>query len=471
MGANARLQFLGGVRFSGTVYSSSMQTAPSLSRELIRFALPVLVAQLALMANAVIDTAMAGRLSAVDLAAVGIGAAIMGTVLMSLISVLLAMPPIIAHLYGAGRRAEIGRELHQSVWIALGLAVVAILLLVFPEPFVRLAALQPAVEVKVRAYLSASAWGVPATIALRLFFGLSTGIGRPRPVMTFNLLALGLKVPLNAVFMFGLFGFPALGGPGAAYATAVDQWLMAAAAWGWCLNHAGYTEFRMRAPFAAPDWQAIRAFLKLGLPIGLTFVADVTAFTFMALFIARLGPVVSGAHQIAANLAAAAFMFPLALGNATSALAGHALGAGNRERARRISWRAVRLGVSVGLVISLTCWLGAPWIAALYTTDHAVQAAAIPLIILVGFYHLGDSVQAVAVNALRGYKKSTVPMVIYATLLWGPGLGGGVVLGLTDFFGPARGAAGFWLAAIGALWLVAALMAFYLNRISRVERA
>lgn len=446
-----------------------MQSSPSLSRELLHFTWPVLIAQLAMMANAVIDTAMAGRLSAVDLAAVGIGAAIMATVVMSLISVLLALTPMVAHLYGAGKKDEIGRELHQAVWISFALSAVAILLLVFPEPFIRLAALQPAVEVKVRAYLAASAWAVPASIALRLFFGLSTGIGRPRPVMAFNLLALCLKVPLNALFMYGLLGMPALGGPGAAYATAVDQWVMAAFAWGWCLNHSGYAEFEIRHRFAAPDWAAIRAFLKLGLPIGLTFIADVTAFTLMALFIARLGPVVSGAHQIAANLAAAAFMFPLALGNATAALAGQALGASDRVRARRICWRAIRIGLSVGLMLSLSFWLGAPYIAALYTTDSAVQAAAIPLIILVGFYHLGDAVQAVAVNALRGYKKSTVPMVIYGVLLWGPGLGGGIVLGLTDALGPARGAAGFWLAAIAALWLVAASMAIYLERTSRVK--
>ena len=69
----------------------------------LSLAWPVLVAQLAMMANAVIDTAMAGRLSAIDLASVGIAAAIMATVLMSLISVLLALPPIIAQLYGAGR--------------------------------------------------------------------------------------------------------------------------------------------------------------------------------------------------------------------------------------------------------------------------------------------------------------------------------------------------------------------------------
>src|SRR5512135_535679 len=104
-----------------------MEQPTASTRELVRFAWPMLVAQLAMMGNAVIDTAMAGRLSAIDLAAVGIASSIMATILMSLISVLLAVPPIFSHLYGANRRAEIGREIQQGVWISLALALMAIL--------------------------------------------------------------------------------------------------------------------------------------------------------------------------------------------------------------------------------------------------------------------------------------------------------------------------------------------------------
>jgi MATE family multidrug resistance protein len=444
-----------------------MKKSASITRELVRLAWPILVAQLALMANAVIDTAMAGRLSATDLAAVGIAASIMATVLMSLVSVLLALPPIIAHLYGAGRRAEIGREIHQSIWISLVLAFIAILLLIFPQPFIAISELQPAVETKVRAYLIASAWGVPAIIAIRIFFGLSTGIGRPRPAMMFNLVSLLLKIPLNALFMYGLWGVPALGGPGCAVATAVDAWLMATLAWGWCLNHPDYLQFRIRVRFSAPDMAAIRAFLRLGIPIGVTFVADVTAFTFMALFIARLGPVVSGAHQIAANIAAAAFMIPLSIGNAAAVLVGQAIGSGQPQRARQTCWRAIGLGMLIALFLSLTLWFAAPQIAALYTSDREVRAVAVPLIVLVGFYHLADALQAVSVNALRGYKKSGVPMAIYATGLWVLGLGGGILLGLTNTLGSARGASGFWIAAVGSLWLVAGAVTLYLNIVSR----
>ena len=444
-----------------------MQRPTTSTRELVHLAWPMLVAQLAMMANAVIDTAMAGRLTVIDLAAVGIAASIMATVLMSLVSVLFALPPIIAHLYGANRQDEIGREIHQGMWISLALALVAILLLRFPGPFIAISDLQPAVETKVRAYLAASAWGVPAAFALRMFFAFSMGIGRPHPVMLFNLLSLALKIPLNALFMYGLLGFPALGAAGAAVATSLDAWLMAAFAWFWCLNNPRYAEFDLRRRITAPDFAAIREFLKLGIPIGLTFIADVTAFTFMALFIARLGPVSSGAHQIAANLAALAFMIPLSLGNATSVLVGQALGAAQPERARHICWEAIRLGMSIAIVLSLTFWLGAPYIAAFYTNDLQVQAIAIPLILMVGLYHLGDALQAVTVNALRGYKNSVVPMVIYTVTLWVPGLGGGIVLGLTNFVGPARGAPGFWLAAIASIWLVGGLMAIYLNYTSK----
>lgn len=440
---------------------------PSSARALLNIAWPMLVAQLAMMANAVIDTAMAGHLTAIDLAGVGIAASIMATVLMSMISVLLALPPLIAHLYGAGRQHEIGREIHQSAWISLVLASLTMLLLAFPGPFIAISNLQPAVEEKVRAYLSYSAWGVPTLFALRIFYGLATGIGKPRPVMVFNLLSLTLKIPLNAIFMYGWLGMPELGGPGCAVATAVDAWLMAFIAWNWALRQPGYQAFGLRRRFTPPERAAIIEFLKLGIPIGLTFIADVTAFTFMALFVARLGPYASGSHQIAANLAALAFMVPLSLGNATAVLVGQALGAHQQERARHISWEGIRLGMAIAIALCVIYWFGAPLIATFYTSDIKVQQLAIPLIQMVGIYHLGDALQAVSVNALRGYKKSVIPMIIYTVILWGPGLGGGILLGLTNALGPARGTAGFWYAGIASIWLVGAAMAFYLYIVSR----
>ena len=96
---------------------------------------PVLIAQLATMAYAVIDTIMTGRAGTDDLAAVGIGASIYFSVFVALMGVLLAVSPIVAHLVGAERHGEIGEQVRQAGWLALGLAVVSILLFRFPEPF------------------------------------------------------------------------------------------------------------------------------------------------------------------------------------------------------------------------------------------------------------------------------------------------------------------------------------------------
>ena len=123
--------------------------------------------------------------------------------------------------------------------------------------------------------------------------------------------------------------------------------------------------------------------------------------------------------------------------------------------------------MTIAIVLCLILWLGAPYIAAFYTTDLQVQAIAIPLIVMAGLYHMGDALQAITVNALRGYKNSVVPMVIYTVTLWLPGLGGGIVLGLTNIFGPARGAPGFWIAAIASIWMVGGLMAIYLDSTSK----
>jgi len=435
-------------------------------RNLLHLTWPVLIAQLALMANSVIDTVMAGRLSAVDLAAVGIGGSIYIAIFVSVMGVLLALTPTVAHLYGAARHQEIGEELRQSAWVSLLLSVIVIFLLRHPEPLLALSQLTPAVEVKVRAYLDALSWSVLPALLFRIFYGFSTGIGKPRPVMVFNLVGVALKVPLNAIFMYGALGFPALGGPGCAVATALISWLTCLLAWTWCGNTEEYRRYSLFARVSPPSVARLWNLLKLGLPIGATFFVDVTAFTFMALFIARLGPVVSAAHQIAANLAALSFMLPLALGNAASVLAAQALGAGELRRARHAGWTAIAVSAGFGIAGSLILAWAAPGIAGLYSSDPEVRLVASTLIAYVAVYHFFDALQAVAVNVLRGYKKTTVPMVIYVVALWGVGLGGGYLLAFTDTLAAPMGARGFWLAALLSLALAGSLVTAYFLRVS-----
>ena len=237
-------------------------------------------------------------------------------------------------------------------------------------------------------------------------------------------------------------------------------------AWLWCARWDEYREFGLFARWSWPDGRHLKEFLTLGLPIGATFLVDVTAFTFMALFIARLGPIASGAHQIAANLAVLCFMLPTSIGYAAGVLSGQALGAQKPGEARRIGLHGLALGMGCAAALAAALALGHEALARFYTEDVQVQVLASQLILLVALYHLTDGLQTVAVNLLRGYKKATATMVIYAVALWGIGLPSGVALGLGDFFGPPLGPAGFWLAATAALTIAGIAVAGYWFRIS-----
>jgi MATE family multidrug resistance protein len=435
----------------------------SILRRVIRLAWPVLVAQVAVVGSGVIDTVMAGRLSALDLAAVGVGAAIYITVFMIAMGVLMALTPTVAQHFGAGRYREIGEDVRQCGWLALLLSAVGVLLLRHPEPFILLAQLTPAMEEKVRAYLEAVSWGIAPGLAFRIFYGFMSGIGRPRAIMAFNLAGLAAKVPLNALYMYQL----GMGATGCAASTATISWLTAILAWSWCARQQDCAEFGVLSRLTLPKPRAMLELARLGLPIGLTLLVDVTAFTFMALFIARLGPTMSAAHQVTANLTILVFMIPLSIGHASLVLVGHALGAGDPVTARRTGLMGIALGLAVSALVSVGLWLGAERIAALYTPDSEVRAVAAGLIAIVAAYHVVDALQCVVVNVLRGYKRTVVPMAIYVASLWGVGLGGGYLLGLTERIGPARGAAGFWLAATASLLVAGTLVLAYFLKVAR----
>ena len=444
-----------------------------IARGIVRLAWPVLVAQLAVIASGVLDTVMSGRYSAVDLAAVGIGASVYFSVFIGLMGVVVALSPIAAQLYGAKQHARIGEETRQTVWLALGLAAFGVLLLAFPDPFLRLSSAPAEVEVRTRAYLQGIAWALPAMLLFRVFFALTTAVSRPRAVMLINLVYLAVKAPLNAVFIYGALGAPELGGPGCAVATAISSWLICVMAWTYCAKHPFYRDFGVFARWSWPDPRAIWNHLKLGVPMGLTFFVEVTSFTFMALFLARLGAATSAGHQIAANVTAVIYMFGLAVGNATAVLTAQAIGAGSPNEARHTGLTGMGIMFCISACAGVTIFLAARSIVFLYTRDPAVQQIATQLLAFIAFYQLFDTAQVVIVNALRGYKIAFMPMLVYTVALWGVGLGGGYLLGLTRFdaadalgLSTPMGAAGFWLAGILSLVVAAGILFAYFLRIS-----
>jgi len=449
-----------------------------LAIDIYRLAWPVLIAQLAVMAYAVIDTIMAGRFATEDLAAVGIGASIYFSVFVALMGVLLAVSPIVGQLLGARHYADIGEQVRQGMWLTVTLALLSVVVFRYPEPFLVLSGPSPEVADKVRAYLAIAAWGAPAGLAFRLFASYTTAISLPRIMMALNLLGLLLKVPLTWVFVFGHLGSPAMGSAGCALSTTLVNWIVAILAWAYCGLSPAYRRHGVFAHWSWPRLDDQRRLFALGIPIGLTFLVDVTAFTFMALFVARLGAVNSAAHQIASNVAAVMFMLPLAVGNGVGVLVAQAIGGRKFAIARATGVTGIALALILAALSGLTLALGAVAIAAFYTSDDTVRAIAATLLVLVAGYHVFDALQVVTVSALRGYKRAVVPMLINAAGLWGVGLAGGYVIGLTDALDLSAigivtplGVSGFWMAAIAGLLVAGVGIVIYFFAVSSPAHA
>ncbi len=439
-------------------------------RRITELAWPVLIGQLAVIAFGVLDTAMAGRASAADLAAIGLGGSIYVTVYISLMGVLQALSPIAGQLYGAQRYGEIGEEVRQAVWLGLVLAAIGMLILWFPAPLLHLADATPELAEKATAYLRYEALALPAALGFRIYSALNNALSRPVMVTVLQLAGLAIKFPLNALFLYGGMGVPAMGGPGCALASMIISWLWFVAAAAILMRNPAYKPFAIFTHYSPPNRARLWALVRLGVPMGFTYLIEITSFTLMAIFIARLGTVVLAGHQIAANLGAVAYMVPLSLSIATSTLAAQSIGARDRVAARRISLNGIKLAVMCAVIVGAAVLFLRRELVSLYTHDDTVLAIAVPLLPFIAFYQMFDALQVMTAFILRAYKIALIPTVIYALSLWGVGLGGGYVLGfglLGDIAAALRGAAGFWAANGLSLMVAGALLVSYFNRVSR----
>ncbi|WP_425260934.1 MATE family efflux transporter [Rubrivivax sp. RP6-9] len=447
------------------------------ARRIARLAWPVFVGQLSVLAFSTIDTVLVARFAAADLAALAVGAAAYVTTFVGFMGVVLALGPIVGQLFGAGKLHDAGRQVHQAVWIALALSLAGSTLLLFPAPFLALSQAGPEVADKVRGYLAALALSLPASLLFTVYRGFNVAVSRPKAVMALQIGGLALKLPLSVLLIFGVpaLGIPPLGVLGCGIATAIAMWAQLLGAVLVLRRDPFYGRFALLGRgLDLPDRRALLAQLRLGLPMGATILVEVSGFTFMALFIARLGTTPVAGHQIAANLVSLLFMLPLAIANGTSTLVAQRIGALDLADARRLGWHGLAVGTAIAAVLGGAVFLGREAVVALYARDAAVVAAALPLLAYVALFHVADAAQTIAAFVLRAWRIATIPLLVNATALWGVGLGGGFALA---FGGHAwvplawRGAAGFWTAATAGLVLTALALTGLLAHVLRRQRA
>lgn len=440
------------------------------ARGLFLLAAPIIGSQLASVGAGFLDTVMSGHAGASEQAVVGLGVSIWAPVFLALMGIVQAVSPIVAHHFGAGDDHGIVQDTRQGLQLAALLGLLPALAMPAAPALLRLFDTPAELVPQIVLFLWGTVVGMPAALMFRALAFYSASINRPTPAMVLSVAGLAVNALFNWLLIHGHAGLPRLGGAGCGWATGLSMWLQLLAMAIYLSWSPAYRRWPLLTGWTAPHPATWRRLLRLGLPMGGANLAEVAAFTGVALLIGSLGAVTVAAHQSALNFAALMFMLPAGLSAALSIRVSQALGARDARQARFVTWSGMAAALLLALSLTPVVLVLRPTIAALYSSDAAVQALIVQLLFFGAVWHWADAAQVCAVGALRGYRVTLVPMLMMIGAYWALALPLGAALCRTGWPAiglPPLGVRGYWVGLLVGLVAMAAAVTALLAWVSR----
>lgn len=453
-----------------------MQKYCSEARELLKLSFPVWITQLTQITIGVIDTVMAGTVSSTDMAAVAVAGSIWLPVILFGHGLLQAPSSIIAQLKGAGAYHEIKHQVWQSLWLALFIAFPIIGILYCSDGILAWVITHRPVgdsnlpQLTLR-YLRIMIFGVPGYLFYLVFRCLCEALSKTRPAMIIGLIGLLVNIPINYIFIHGLFGAPAMGGVGCGVATVVVYWILFVSMLYYVLSSQALKPLQLLTRFEWPHCKTLSSLIKLGVPIGFSYFFEVTLFAVAALLITPFGDQWVAGHQVAMTFSSLVFTLPFSIGIAVSVRVSNRLGEQAPEQAKTAARTGLAMGLLIALVASTITILWRAPIAGWINADSVVQSMATQLMLFAAAYECLDALQVITNGILRGYQDTLAVFLITLVSYWLLGFSSAYVLGLSDWIAPAMGARGIWYAFIIAIASAASLLLLRLRWIQRLDKA
>lgn len=420
-------------------------------RQIAKIALPIIAAQLLQMSMGVVDTVMAGRIDALSIAAIALGSSIWFFVILVGIGVLAAITPIIAQHIGANNHPLIREELRQGIWLSLAVSICLIALIALVASAMPALGVEAEIIPAAHDYILWLSWSLPFSCLYLVPRYFNEANSNTMPMMWIQMAILPVNILGNYLFMFGNFGFPEMGASGAALSTGIAQFLGFVALYIYTLKTPRYQEYDLRKRMTPPNWAHIFSLVKLGLPISVALAMESGLFTATALLVGRFGVDAAAGHQIAINVASLSFMVPLGVSMALTVRVGKAIGARQHHTAKKRGQLGILMCGMITLSSAIMLWLLGEDIARLYTNDTVVIGIATQLLGMAALFQMVDGLKIGAVGVLRGFKDTTIPMLVAIFCYWVIGMGTALWFGVFGTMGPA----GIWLGLVTGLFFAA----------------
>lgn len=430
------------------------------ARRLAALAVPVALAQLAIMGMGFVDLVVVGRVSVEAFAAVALANPWQFATLMFAQGILMALDPVVSQAHGARDGARTAEAFQQGCVLALAMSPWVILCWTQTEEVLLLFGQDPALARQAERYLAVQMPSVPFFLVYAALRQYLQGREIVRPVLWVVLLGNVVNAAANWVLVFGHWGFPALGLIGAGIATSVTRVAMlGAGVWlvvGFRLHEGAWVPWSRRAF----EIRGLRLLLAIGFPIAIQTSLELWAFATSNLIAGRLGSVPVAAHVLVMNLASITFMVPLGIAQGTAVRVGNLIGAGRVAQSQRAAWLGIGMGAGFMGLAAIAFVIGRNVLPRIYTPEAAVIATAAAILPIAGAFQIFDGTQSVAAGVLRAMGRPGPAALANLIGFWGLGLPIGGWLALRG----GVGLAGLWWGLCLGLVVVAVALTLLIWR-------
>lgn len=408
---------------------------------------PILIYQFANYSASFVDTTMTGQYNTMDLAGVSMATSIWNPFFTFLTGIVSALVPIIGHHLGRGKKEEVTSDFYQFIYLALGLSVVLLGMVLFLAPTIlnHIGLEAPVAAVAVR-YLWFLSIGIIPLLLFSVIRSLLDSLGLTKLSMYLMLLLLPLNSGFNYLLIFGAFGVPELGGAGSGLGTSLAYWVLLGISVLVLFKQEKLKALHLekRIPL---NMDKIKEGVRLGLPIGGTVFAEVAIFSVVGLIMAKFSSLIIASHQSAMNFSSLMYAFPMSISSAMAIVVSYEVGAKRFDDAKTYiglgRWTAL---IFAAFTLSFL-YIFRGNVASLYGNDPEFIDLTARFLTYSLFFQLADTFAAPLQGILRGYKDTVIPFYLGLVGYWGVAIPVAIVFdSLTDF-----GAYSYWIGLIISL--------------------
>ncbi len=419
---------------------------------LLRLGIPLVGTNVAAFAIHMTDTLMLGRYDISALAAATVATSFYFVIFMFGSGFGMAVLPIVSSAVVSGDRVLARRATRMSMWLGVAFFVAVFPLMWWSEFLMCSMGQTPTVAALAQDYLRIAMFGMLPALVLMSLRSFLSAMDHAKIQLWVTIGGIALNAAVNYLLIFGSFGAPELGIRGAAYASVLVQIGMLAS----YILFVHFKEYRflLFQRIWKPDWELFRKVAGMGIPIGLTSLAEGGMFSASAIMMGWIGEIELAAHGIALQLTALTFMFHVGMSQAATVLAGRAYGNKNEDELRKVAKAAISIAGFFGVLVICVFCVFPSQLVMIFLDPHEPRLIELlsigsTLVIVSTMFQFMDSGQIVALSLLRGVHDTTVPMWLAVVSYWIIGLLSSYLFAFVFGLGPV----GLWFglsAGLGA---------------------